>query len=113
MEGLLDKPTTQVKTGIVYPNGNVECRSSFLQESASIIINISKRNSKTVANSTMGIISFYFYCTIGSVANLDIIISMLYIDKIYKFVSAVYTGQRQTNACQKPNFFRILDVGNQ
>ena len=50
VEGLLDKPTTQVKTVIVYPNGNVECRSSFSQESASIIINISKRNWKTVAN---------------------------------------------------------------
>jgi len=49
-EGLLDKPTTRVKTVIVYPNGNVECRRSFLQESASIIINISKRNWKTVAN---------------------------------------------------------------
>jgi len=35
---------------IVYPNGYVECRSSFLKESASIIINISKRNWKTVAN---------------------------------------------------------------
>ena len=35
---------------IVYPNGNVECRSSFPKESASIIINISKRNWKTVAN---------------------------------------------------------------
>ena len=50
IESLLDKPTTQVKTVIVYPNGNVECRSSFSQESASIIINISKRNWKTVAN---------------------------------------------------------------
>lgn len=43
---------------------------------------------------------------------------MLYIDKIYKFVSAGFklntrnTGQRQANACQKPNFFQILDVGN-
>ena len=39
VEGLLDKPTTQVKTIIciiVYPNGNVECRSSFSKESASI-----------------------------------------------------------------------------
>ena len=35
---------------IVCPNGNVECRSSFSKESASIIINISKRNWKTVAN---------------------------------------------------------------
>ena len=53
VEGLLDKPTThadQDKTIIVYPNGNVECRSSFSKESASIIINISKRNWKTVAN---------------------------------------------------------------
>ena len=50
IESLLDKHTTQVKAIIVYPNGNVECRSSFLQESASIIINISKRNWKTVAN---------------------------------------------------------------
>ena len=50
VEGLLDKPTTKVKTIIVYPNGNVECRSSFSKESASIIINISKRNWKTVAN---------------------------------------------------------------
>ena len=50
VEGLLDKPTTQVKTIIVYLNGNVECRSSFSKESASIIINISKRNWKTVAN---------------------------------------------------------------
>ena len=31
-------------------NGNVECRSSFSKESASVIINISKRNWKTVAN---------------------------------------------------------------
>ena len=50
VEGLPDKPTTPVKTIIVYPNGNVECRSSFSKESASIIINISKRNGKTVAN---------------------------------------------------------------
>ena len=50
VEGLLDEPTTQVKPIIVYPNGNVECRSSFSKESASIIINISKRNWKTVAN---------------------------------------------------------------
>ena len=36
VEGLLDKPTTQV-TVIVYPNGNVECRSSFSKESKSKI----------------------------------------------------------------------------
>ena len=44
IEGLLNKPTTQLKTAIVYRNSNVECRSSFSHESASIIINISKRN---------------------------------------------------------------------
>lgn len=48
IKGLLNKPTTQMKTAIVYWNSNVECRSSFSHESASIIINISKR--KTVAN---------------------------------------------------------------
>ena len=46
VEGPLDKLTTQVKTVIVYPNGNVQCGSSFSQESASVITNISKGTGK-------------------------------------------------------------------